>query len=617
MTDPTPSDTKDAPLLEQVERPGSIGRREPTLLRFAPWLVLAVGFLGEAAVLLIQDHRLWFFRDDFAFMFSNRLSHQPIKTLLTPHNEHWSTLPIIVFRVMWHVFGLRHYLPYALMPLLLHLGVAGCLVVLVRRAGVSTWPAVLAGLSFAYLGGGAGAENTLWAFQIGFIGSCLGGVAALICFDRSRARDERPRGGRWFWSGQVLLVGALLCSGMGVPMVVTAGAWALLRSGWLPAVRVVALPFVVYVTWYVTWGHTGFASAPPLTDGLERAPAAAANGMANIWSAATLIPGAGPVVLLLLVVAVVLIRHRRPMAALGAAGLVGVVAEYLIVGFGRSRDGVAYAEHSRYLYIGMVLCAPAVACALELVARRLRPVPRVTAVAWMVVAVLLVVAGSIGAADFATSRRAEDPDRRQELLAAAVLIRRGASILSDRIDRTDIYRHPAMSVTGLKGAGVLSKLPAGRPGARAIFDERSVLQVGLRESAMQVPRSATYHWADRWTNATAPRPSGRPVGELSGCTTRVTTGPQRLDVPLGTHGGQVQINLRPRTPTGQSVQTRIFQRGHASVRLFWPLTASWELDGPRLFAASTMHRATLNVTLPAGRIRVCGARSGRHRHAPG
>ena len=39
--------------------------------------------------------------------------------LLRPHNEHWSTLPILVYRVLWQLFGLRTYVPYQLVALLL------------------------------------------------------------------------------------------------------------------------------------------------------------------------------------------------------------------------------------------------------------------------------------------------------------------------------------------------------------------------------------------------------------------------------------------------------------------------------------------------------------------
>jgi hypothetical protein len=569
-------------------------RHGTVALRWSPWLVLAAGLAGEAAVLLVQDRRLWFFRDDFGFLLGRHLSQHPVKTLMTPHNEHWSTLPLIAFRGMWQLFGLRYYLPYALMPLVLHLALAACLAVLVRRMGAGAWPAVLTGLVFAYLGGGAGAENTLWAFQIGFIGSCLGGVAALICFDVAVAHSDDRWGRRSFWMGEIFLVAALMCSGMGVPMVITAAAWTLLRRGPAAALRTVALPIVAYIVWFAVWGHTGF-SAPPLAEGLVHAPVAAANAIGNIWNVATAIPGAGPAVLVALVVAVVWTRHPPPLRALAAAGLVGLAVEYLIVGFGRSNLNLDYIHHSRYLYVGLALCAPAVACALELIAHRMRDLPRANVGAWLVVAAVVVLLGAAETAQYAAARRAADPNREQQLLAAAVLIRSGTPLLSDRIDPFDDYRHPGMSVSALTNAHALAELPSGRPTPAALFDERSVLQVNVQKTPMNVRAATTYHWSDRRADV------------LRGCTTRQMTGTARLDVPLGPHGGQVRITHRSQGHSDLVVRTRILQAGRASIRSTWGLNARWDLTGRRFFVASTMPDATLQVSFPAGWVGVCPA----------
>ena len=572
--------------------------------RCSPWLVLALGLAGEAAVLIVQDRRLWFFRDDFGFLLGRHISQQPVESLMTPHNEHWSALPVIAFRGMWQIFGLRHYLPYALMPLLLHLALAVCVAILVRRAGVGPWPAVLTALVFAYLAGGAGAENTLWAFQIGFIGSCLGGVVALICFDLARAHPDDRWGRRWFWIGEVFLVAALMCSGMGVPMVITAAAWALLRGGPAAALRTAAVPVVVYAVWYAVWGHSGF-SAPPLASGLVHAPVAAANAIGNIWNVATAMPGAGPAVLVALVFAVVWTRHQPPLRTLGAAGLVGLAAEYLIVGFGRAKLDLDYIEHSRYLYVGLVLCTPAVGCVLELIAQRLHDLPRANAGAWLVVAVVVVLLGASETAQYAAARRIADPARKQELIAAAALIRSGAPLLSDRIDPFDDYRHPGMSVSALKEAHALGDLPSGRPSSTALFDERSVLQVNVQDASMHVPAATSYHWSDHWTGD-SDRSSG--TGDvLRGCTSRTLPSTTRLVVPLGAHGAQVKITFTPAGDAPRVIRTRIRQDGRASIRSTWSLDARWHLTGRRLFVASTVQFATLQAALPAGQVGVCPA----------
>ena len=75
---------------------------------------------------LTQARQLYFFGDDWAFLLSR---HPAWPELMEPHNEHWSTLPMISFRIMFHVFGIDHYLAYAVLAILLH---AACCVLLYR-----------------------------------------------------------------------------------------------------------------------------------------------------------------------------------------------------------------------------------------------------------------------------------------------------------------------------------------------------------------------------------------------------------------------------------------------------------------------------------------------------
>jgi hypothetical protein len=368
----------------------------------------------------------------------------------------------------------------------------------------------------------------------------------------------------------------------------------------------VALPFVLFAGWYAGWGHTGFAR-PPLTVGLVQGPLAAANAIGNVWSAATAMPGAGPAVLVALVAAVVLSRRQPALFALGAAGLVGLVFEYLILGFGRAQVDPNYVPlvHSRYIYVGLALCAPAVACLLELFAGRMRGLRRANAGAWLVAALLLVVLGSAETAQYAAGRRAADPARKQELLAAAALIRSGARLLSERIDPFDIYRDPAMSVSHLLAAHGLAELPSGRVSSSALFDERSVLQVNVRDAPMKVPPATYYHWTDHATRTATFSETGRRTDVLHGCTAHKTTTTGRLDIPLGAHGAQVEISFVPRGHTDLAVRTQIDQGGHASIRSTWPLDAGWNLTGRQFFIASTMHHATLQATFAAGSVAVC------------
>jgi len=84
-------------------------RRRPS------WATLTFAFGIAAAVNcdVVQARRLWFFGDDWEFMLHRGLTGHPDYGLFYPHNEHWSTLPILVFRSLYAVFGARRYMPYA------------------------------------------------------------------------------------------------------------------------------------------------------------------------------------------------------------------------------------------------------------------------------------------------------------------------------------------------------------------------------------------------------------------------------------------------------------------------------------------------------------------------
>jgi hypothetical protein len=101
------------------------------LLAFAA--VLAVAFV----VYVLAGRKYWFYLDEWDFL-SGRDGGN-LGDLFRPHNEHWTTLPILAYRVLWNVFGLNSYRPYQFLLLGLHLTAAVLLRVIMRRSGVSPW----------------------------------------------------------------------------------------------------------------------------------------------------------------------------------------------------------------------------------------------------------------------------------------------------------------------------------------------------------------------------------------------------------------------------------------------------------------------------------------------
>src|SRR2546421_3767552 len=93
------------------------------------FVVVAVAVLP---IVLLLARRYWFFWDEWDFL-AGRDASRP-KDLLRPHNEHWSTLPILVYRALWRLFSLRTHPPYPAVSAALHLTVAAPLPVGLRRA---------------------------------------------------------------------------------------------------------------------------------------------------------------------------------------------------------------------------------------------------------------------------------------------------------------------------------------------------------------------------------------------------------------------------------------------------------------------------------------------------
>ena len=81
-------------------------------------MFVAVEVAALITILVLGRH-MWFTYDEWDFLAGRRATS--IVDLFRPHNEHWSTLPILVYRGLFHVFGLKTYLPYQLVVVLLDL----------------------------------------------------------------------------------------------------------------------------------------------------------------------------------------------------------------------------------------------------------------------------------------------------------------------------------------------------------------------------------------------------------------------------------------------------------------------------------------------------------------
>lgn len=297
---------------------------------------------------------LTFFSDEWAFI--ERRSLLDPATWWAPHNEHWSTMPILAYGALLQVVGLRTYVPYLAVVYALHVvACAGVFVLVRRRSGP------LAGLAAALIGLllGAGFENLFWGFQLGFVGSTAAGIWALAVLDGTPTRARRA-------GVAALLTAAVASSGIGLTFLVAVGTALMLRPAWRSSWRWMAIPVVAFALWFVLVGHTGIGifRQPMTLDTLAAIPGFVAGGFAN---AAGAVLGIGPELGLLAAGLAVLAavglafrrRSRRPVLAVACT--IGLAFQYTLIAAARAGVTVDQVDYSRYTYIGALLALIALA----------------------------------------------------------------------------------------------------------------------------------------------------------------------------------------------------------------------------------------------------------------
>jgi hypothetical protein len=267
-----------------------VGRQRRFVAPSSPGVVLTVVLLVAGEFLTVLSRRLWFFGDDIKFLLTRGTAPGYDRGLFTPHNEHWSTVLIVIFRGLFALFGLR-YLPYALVVIALDLAVCVVVYLLLRRVGIRPWAGVVVCTFFAFFG--AGAENTTWDFQIGFVGAILFGFLAILLWDLTH--DLRfPLVPTW-----VASVLALMSAGIALPMLATLGVFVVGRRGVAEAARGLSVPVVVCASWLLLIGRQDSPPQRPSFGVAPLIPNYVSAGLTSVWDTSPPIPSVGAVILAL------------------------------------------------------------------------------------------------------------------------------------------------------------------------------------------------------------------------------------------------------------------------------------------------------------------------------
>lgn len=491
---------------------------DPRTWRALHGVTLAVA----AVVLLVANRGQWFFKDDFEFL--TRRTGQPNGgSIWEPHNAHWSTLPVLAYQALFAVFHLTTYWPWVVLLIAVHLTTVHLAWRLSQHAQAGQAVAAVTAVITSVLG--SGAENLLWGFQIGFVGSVTGVLGATLVLDRERLTTGR------LVAGWALLVAALMCSGVAIPLLVLPGVVSLVRHGVGRTVAVFAVPVAAYATWYLTAGGSSTNAPRPTAAQYLRYLAA------GLRDAGSSIGGTrfGPVLLAaaLAGVTVLVVRDRgllpRPAGAVMVGASLAVLAQYASIAIGRSTLGTAQAGESRYVYLAALTGAPLVA---GLAGVLLRWRPRLAALPLAALALYVALHNVTDLADRAAFERAREQAGRSDIAATLVLLR-------DREPVLDAVAYPESGYTGTHAIAFLQS--RGDFGSTLRGAAPEVVAAQRLRVQFALTRGPAPGGAAALRVAAAPGTTGTATGS---CTAYSLTGGGRAQVLLDASGGAGSVTVR-------------------------------------------------------------------------
>jgi hypothetical protein len=347
-------------------RPAPLERGIAAVGRNWPWALAAL-MLADFLLLLYMGRGLSFFFDEWDYV-----THDyggGIRALLLAHNGHMSLFPVAIYKVLFHLAGLNHYAVFRVVLISLHLICAGLVFLLASRR-IERVPALLVTALILFLG--AAWEDLLWAFQIDYMLSIAGGLAAWALLER---RDRFGDVGAMF-----AVAVSLGSSGLGIPVLIGVAVELAWRREWRRGF-VVVIPAVLYVLWYLNYGEDEITR-----NGLINSPGFAADIAAAAFGG---IAGRGldwgrPIALLGFLALLRQLARSVPVSARMAGLLATGLSFWWLTAAARST--ISSPETGRYIYLGAVVI---VLIGVELL-RGIALNARATALAALVVALFAV-----------------------------------------------------------------------------------------------------------------------------------------------------------------------------------------------------------------------------------
>jgi hypothetical protein len=317
-----------------------------------------------------------FFYDEWDFITHYRPSQST--SVLLPHNEHWSTIPILIWKLLFLVFGIRSHVPYQAVALAGHIACVLLLFALIRRRS-GELPAFAAALILLVLG--TGATNIVWAFQAAWTLTIAFGLVALLLLD-----SNVPL--RWrIPAVSAALLGALMSQGgIGLGFLIAVAVELIVDRRRRPLLLALVIPVSAYGVWFLLYG-AGLAGTPGapcptceptgLGGDLRHTAINLAYVLSVIAFVATVLGSSAAGVLgfmgpagvpLLIGTAALLAWHwyrRRQIESWEVGLLAAVLGQFTLIALTRVRFGLGAASDPHYIYIGVVYLLPLIANAVK------------------------------------------------------------------------------------------------------------------------------------------------------------------------------------------------------------------------------------------------------------
>lgn len=333
------SQRRNYPLRERIARTSPSTRA---------WLLFG-GLLILAAAFLLYETRgttLWFDEWNYALY---RRGHS-LATFLDPQNQHFSLVPIVLYKVLFATVGIDHYGPYRVIVIAGHLACSTLLFIYASRRVGSYFALLAAGLFLLF---GPAWQTSIWPIQIAWVIPVGAGVGALLMLDRGDRLGDVV--------ACVLAGLALASSSIGVPIVLglvvnVLGAPTRRKKAWI-----VLIPLVLFAIWWLAYQTSDFNRHNIVLTPLFVAKAAGGavgalfglEGEAVFQDASTpLIWGAPLLVAALVAGALRLVRLGA--VSLRLASLLTMALSFWTL-TGLTRAAVAFGYESRYLYVSAML----------------------------------------------------------------------------------------------------------------------------------------------------------------------------------------------------------------------------------------------------------------------